>query len=156
MLQEDIQGLPFYFSFSHQLSCFLKSLVADDILKFNFILLFPKWEASMAHTLGRDFLHLAKFRVKFQWPCRKPSASNCEIGCMAVVASSHLSSLQRRSRRLWRVWVGCLLNRLPNISSGYVLHWASPSYAKSCVQTHCSPFESNLLFSQKTTYHALK
>lgn len=54
MQQEDVQGLLCYFWFWHQISCFFKSLVADHILKFNFIFLFPKWEAPVAHMLGRD------------------------------------------------------------------------------------------------------
>lgn len=80
--QEDIQGLPLKFWFSHQISCFLKSPVADHILKFNFILLFPKWEAPVAHMLGRQLMAfcaaLSKFRVKFSWLCRKPTSSSCE------------------------------------------------------------------------------
>lgn len=140
--QEDIQGLPLKFWFSHQISCFLKSPVADHILKFNFILLFPKWEAPVAHMLGRQLMAfcaaLSKFRVKFSWLCRKPTSSSCETS---------LYGLQRYLPAV--AWVGYLLNSLPSISSGYVLHWASPFYTKSCVHTHFSPFESKLSTPRK-------
>lgn len=116
----------------------------------------PLWHICWAESWWPFVQHLASLGSNSNGLVGSFQLWDLAVWPSEVFANGHQSSLQRKRRRFWRAWVDCLLNRFPNISSGYVLCWASPFYAKSCTETHFSPFESNLVYSQKTTYHTLK